>query len=42
MIKQWLVSIARFINPSLGHIDACYIVGDSLFVFGWCTPDHLE
>mgnify|MGYP006074250535 CR=1 FL=1 len=42
MIKQWLVSIARFINPSLGHIDACYIVGDSLFVFGWRNPDHAE
>ena len=38
MIKRLLFAIARFINPSLGHIDSYCVVGGSLFVFGWRNP----
>ena len=38
-MKRFLHSIARSINPSLGHVDSCCIVGVSLFVFGWRNPN---
>jgi len=38
MIKRLFFNITRSINPSLGHIDSCCVVGEALFVFGWRNP----